>query len=189
MNRKAMTKTRLLILAWMLCWPLVNVAESALSRMNTQVPLTIVRKKGICGVSSVPWIGLAGTNVYRAVRTNEYGYIHHTSLLNRTNETSGSRTNTGRRFGGRRGGMRADEDHWSVFATERREIADCVRSNHISGVCILHGDSHMLAAEDGSNSDYATGGGAPIPVMCAAPLDQEPSLKRGPYSQGVYRVR
>jgi hypothetical protein len=50
-------------------------------------------------------------------------------------------------------------------------------------------DSHMLAADDGSHSDYATGGGAPLPVMCAAPLDQEPSLKGGYYSQGVYRVR
>jgi hypothetical protein len=47
----------------------------------------------------------------------------------------------------------------------------------------------MLAADNGSNSDYATGGGAPIPVMCAGPLDQEPSLKGGPYSQGVYRVK
>ena len=25
--------------------------------------------------------------------------------------------------------------------------------------------------------------------MCAAPLDKEPSIKGGPYSQGVYRVR
>ena len=71
---------------------------------------------------------------------------------------------------------------------ERREIADFIKSNHIGGVCILHGDSHMLAADDGSNSDYATGGGAPIPVMCAAPLDRDPSIKGGPYSQGVYRV-
>jgi len=47
----------------------------------------------------------------------------------------------------------------------------------------------MLAADDGSNSDYATGGGAPIPVMCAAPLDQASSIKGGPYSQGIYKVR
>jgi hypothetical protein len=46
----------------------------------------------------------------------------------------------------------------------------------------------MLAADDGSHGDYATGGGAPIPVLCAAPLDQDPSLKGGPYSQGVYKV-
>ena len=25
--------------------------------------------------------------------------------------------------------------------------------------------------------------------MCAAPLDRDPSIKGGPYSQGVYRVR
>src|SRR5204862_4054694 len=83
----------------------------------------------------------------------------------------------------------SEEDHWSVYSTERREIADFIKSNHIQGVCILHGDSHMLAADDGSNSDYASGGGAPIPVMCGAPLDRDPSIKGGPYSQGVYRVR
>jgi len=47
----------------------------------------------------------------------------------------------------------------------------------------------MLAADDGSHSDFATGGGAPIPVMCAAPLDQEPSIKRRPIQQGIYKVR
>jgi alkaline phosphatase D len=152
----------------------------------------------ICWVSSVPWIGLAGTNVYRGVGTNDYGYIHHTNLMARAatnNATSGSRTNNARGGGRGRGGGgggrggAGDEDHWSVFATERREIADFIKANHIQGVCILHGDSHMVAADDGSNSDYATGGGAPLPVLCGAPLDQDPSLKGGPYSQGVYRVR
>ena len=131
----------------------------------------------ICWVSSVPWIGQAGANVYGAVKTNQFGYIHHSNLL----EPS-TRTNRNRRGA-------SDEDHWSVFSTERREIADFIKSNHIQGVCILHGDSHMLAADDGTYSDYATGGGAPLPVLCAAPLDQEPSLKGGPYSQGVYRVK
>ncbi len=83
----------------------------------------------------------------------------------------------------------AEEDHWSAFSTERREIANFIKANRIQGLCILHGDSHMLAADDGSNTDYATGGGAPIPLMAAAPLDQNPSMKGGPYSQGVYRVR
>src|SRR6185369_13315195 len=108
----------------------------------------------------------------------------------RTNEVSGSSTNSSRAGRGRDGALPpSDQDHWSVFSTERREIADFIKSHHIQGVCILHGDSHMIAADDGSNSDYATGGGAPIPVMCGASLDQEPSLKGGPYSQGVYRVR
>jgi hypothetical protein len=40
-------------------------------------------------------------------------------------------------------------------------IADFIKTNQIHGVCILHGDSHMLAADDGTNSDYATGGERP----------------------------
>ena len=139
----------------------------------------------ICWVSSVPWIGRDGTNVYRRVGTNHFGYFHHTNL------PAAPRPNEDPRRGPRPPGRRpsSEQDHWSVFATERREIADFIKSNHIQGVCILHGDSHMLAADDGTFSDYATGGGAPIPVMCGGPLDQDPSLKGGPYSQGVYRVR
>jgi prolyl oligopeptidase len=130
----------------------------------------------ICWVSTVPWIGKAGTNVYHAIKTNQFGLIHLTDLI----ESASGRTNRNRPL--------ADEDHWGLFSAERREIADFIKANHIRSLCILHGDSHMLAADDGSNSDYATGGGAPIPVMCAAPLDQEPSIKGGPYSQGVYRM-
>ena len=225
----------------------------------------------ICWMSSVPWIGERGKSPYRFVKTNEFGFIHHTNLVRRTNtagtvaeaeaaekaatnETESAegnlatnaedgadaakatnrtataqttnRTSTatnsanvasnrgqrgqgggqrgqgqGRRGqggGGGRGqqggnnnpnGGGGDEDHWSAFTYERREIADFIKSNHIQGICILHGDSHMIAADDGSHSDYATGGGAPLPVMCGAPLDQNPSMKGGPYSQGVYRVR
>ena len=45
----------------------------------------------------------------------------------------------------------------------------------------------MLAADDGSHSDYANGGPR-IPVMCGGPLDQDASIKGGLYSQGVYRA-
>jgi alkaline phosphatase D len=130
----------------------------------------------ICWMSSVPWIGEKGKSPYRGVSTNRYGFIHHTNIVESTTRTNRSRAPV-------------DEDHWSVFSVERREIADFIKSNHIHGLCLLHGDSHMLAADDGTYSDYATGGGAPIPVMCAAPLDQQSSLKGGPYSQGVYRVK
>ncbi len=151
-------------------------------------------------VSTVPWLGQIGTNYYR-VTTNDWGYLHHTTLTNspsaRTNRDGGRARGPGGGRGGTggRGGAQTnapsigDQDHWSVFATERREICDFIKENHIQGVAILHGDSHMLAADDGSNGDFATGGGVHIPVMCAAPLDQNPSLKGGPYSQGVYRVR
>jgi len=155
-------------------------------------------------VSSVPWLGLAGTNYY-PVKTNVFGYIHHAAITDamrwapdaddddledeadlgeeRAAETAATR----RRASPPR--YPFGEDHWSVYATERREIANFIKDNRIQGVCILHGDSHMLAADDGSHSDFARGGGAPLPVMCAGPLDQRPSLKGGPYSQGVYRVR
>ena len=151
----------------------------------------------ICWVSSVPWLGEKGSNYYRGVKTNQFGYIHHTNLVAdlaaNTNNASNTNTNAER---GRRGGRAPrppgaglqDEDHWSIYVIERWEIADFIKTNRISGVVILHGDSHMLAADDGRNGDYATGGGAPIPVLCAAPLDQDPSLKGGPYSQGVYKV-
>lgn len=132
-------------------------------------------------MTSVPWIGERGQSPYSTLKTNVWGYIHHSqsNLFNVRTNRAGRNPNGG-------GG---DEDHWSAFSYERREIADFIKSNHIRGVSILHGDSHMLAADDGSNADYATGGGAPIPVMCGGPLDQNPSLKGGPYSQGVYRVR
>jgi alkaline phosphatase D len=77
-------------------------------------------------------------------------------------------------------------DHWGGFPLERREIADFIKDNGIEGVVILAGDAHMLAIDDGTNSDYAMGGGAPIPVIQAAPLDQTGTTKGGPYSEGAY---
>jgi prolyl oligopeptidase len=183
-------------------------------------------------VSTVPWIGTAGTNHYR-VSTNVYGYIHHMKITDdmrpppRDNRGRGGRFGRGRdaddtddeeandaeqrpardgaavanrgggtnRFGGRGFGgfgrrrFPFGEDHWSVFSAERKEIADFIKEHNIRGLAILHGDSHMLGADDGQYSDYATNGGVRIPVMCAGPLDQNASIKGGPYSQGVYRVK
>ena len=132
--------------------------------------------------SSVPWLGMRGTNYYD-VRTNVYGFIHQTNLtaamLNtvRTNRSSGTNSSGG-------------QDHWSIYSTERREICDFIKANDIQGVAIIHGDAHMLGADDGSNSDYTSDkSGLRIPVMCGGPLDQNASIKGGPYSQGVYRFR
>jgi phosphodiesterase/alkaline phosphatase D-like protein len=84
------------------------------------------------------------------------------------------------------GEMPNAKDFWGSYATERREIADFIKQNQIQGLCLLSGDAHMLAADDGTNSDFATAGGAPLPVMQAGPLDRPKSLKGGPYSQGTY---
>ena len=77
------------------------------------------------------------------------------------------------------------DDSWAGYATERTEIANFLRDNRITNVAIISGDMHGLAYDDGTNSDYATGGGAPIPVMHGASLTQPPSTKGGPYSGGV----
>ena len=124
-------------------------------------------------VSTVPWIGRAGVDVY-SQDTNTEGLI--SQLLPRARQ----------QFNPPRRDPYLD-DYWAGFSFERLEIADFIKENAIKGVCILHGDAHMLAADDGSNSDYATGGGAPLPVLAAAPLDQDGSIKGGPYSQGVYK--
>ncbi len=79
------------------------------------------------------------------------------------------------------------DDGWYGYATERREIADFLKIYDISSsLCMISGDAHMLAIDDGTNSDYATGGGAGFPVMHGAALDQNGSLKGGPYSQGAF---
>lgn len=123
-------------------------------------------------VSSVPWIGDAATNYYAHI-TNNHGFITH--------------TNAGKPPELRKGKYPYNQDDWSAFATERRELADYVSANRIRGLCLLHGDAHMLAADDGSHNRYAADGQGPgFPVMGAAPLDQSCSIKGGPYSQGIY---
>jgi hypothetical protein len=77
-------------------------------------------------------------------------------------------------------------DNWSGYDTERREIADFIATHGIRGLVMLAGDAHMLAIDDGSNSDYSSDGGAGFPVMQAAALDRPGSAKGGPYSEGAF---
>jgi hypothetical protein len=51
---------------------------------------------------------------------------------------------------------------------------------------MISGDAHMLAIDNGTNSDYATAGSAGFPVMHGAALDRSGSVKGGPYSHGAY---
>jgi alkaline phosphatase D len=78
------------------------------------------------------------------------------------------------------------DDGWYLYTTERREIANFIKANNIERLCMISGDAHMLAIDDGTNSDYATGGGAAFPVMHAAALDRGGSVKGGPYSHGAF---
>jgi len=77
------------------------------------------------------------------------------------------------------------DDSWGGYATERTEIANFIRDNRITNLALVSGDMHGLAFDDGTNSDYATGGGAPVTVLHAAALTSDGSTKGGPYSGGV----
>jgi phosphodiesterase/alkaline phosphatase D-like protein len=81
------------------------------------------------------------------------------------------------------------DDGWHLYTNERRELADFIKDEQITGLCMVSGDAHMLAIDDGTNSDYATDGGAGFPVFHAAALDQSGSVKGGPYSHGAYPGR
>lgn len=77
-------------------------------------------------------------------------------------------------------------DSWAGYATERTELANFIKDNRIRNLALLGGDMHAIAYDNGTNSDYATGGGAPLVVMHAAPLSADPNTKGGPYTAGPF---
>lgn len=78
------------------------------------------------------------------------------------------------------------DDSWGGYITERTEIANFLKDNRIRNLVVFGGDMHALAFDDGAHSDYATGGGAPVIVMHAAPLTRDPNSKGGPYTAGPF---
>lgn len=82
-----------------------------------------------------------------------------------------------------------DADSWQSYATERRELADYMAAIGIRNLCILCGDAHMLAADNGRNSDYSSTRSLRIPVLHGSSLDQGGSYKGGPYSESFYTPR
>lgn len=80
-----------------------------------------------------------------------------------------------------------ESDNWGGYPEERQRIANFIKDNHIP-LFILSGDAHMVAMDNGTNSDYATNGGAPIRVFHAAALDRYGSYKGGPYSEGFSKI-
>jgi phosphodiesterase/alkaline phosphatase D-like protein len=77
-------------------------------------------------------------------------------------------------------------DNWGGYAEERREIAQFIADNDIDNLVVLAGDAHMLAADDGTNSNYSSQPGKGFPVYQAGALDRPGSVKGGPYSEGTY---
>jgi phosphodiesterase/alkaline phosphatase D-like protein len=84
------------------------------------------------------------------------------------------------------GNPNAESDFWRGYTHERTRIANAIRDAGVADrLLMVAGDAHMVAIDDGSNHDYADGGGS-FPVFQAAPLDQSNSVKGGPYSEGIY---
>ena len=77
-------------------------------------------------------------------------------------------------------------DRWSGFTTERAELAAFIEEHAITNLCMLSGDAHMLAIDDGSNNRYGPSGLPLFPVFHAAALDRRGSVKGGPYSHGTF---
>lgn len=76
-------------------------------------------------------------------------------------------------------------DDWSLYTTERTELANFIKAEALQGkIFILSSDMHALAISTGA--DYATGGGASIPIFHAGPFSQSASSKGGPYTYGPY---
>ncbi|MEO6244512.1 MAG: alkaline phosphatase D family protein [Opitutaceae bacterium] len=78
------------------------------------------------------------------------------------------------------------DDTWGGYSTERTELANFFRDNRIRNLVVASGDMHALAFDNGTNSDYATGGGAPLTVLHSAALTSGGAIKGGPYSGGAF---
>ena len=82
------------------------------------------------------------------------------------------------------GDEREGADDWGGYATERRELSDWMLANNVTSLCMLNGDSHSLAADDGSNNKFASDGYGPgFPVLSASPLDQNGGIANGTWSE------
>jgi len=81
------------------------------------------------------------------------------------------------------------EDGWASYGWERQWVADRIDAHGLTRrLVVLAGDAHMVAIDDGTNSNYTSGakpGVAGFPVFQAAPLDRAATLKGGPYSHGT----
>lgn len=88
------------------------------------------------------------------------------------------------------GGATVGDTNWLSYTDSRKQLANFVASNNITNMIMLAGDAHMIAYDDGTNSDYNDiGGAAGFPVFQSASLDRPGSIKGGPYSQGCNAFR
>jgi hypothetical protein len=76
-------------------------------------------------------------------------------------------------------------DTWAGFEAERILVADALARYDVDNLLMVSGDAHMLAWDDGTNTDYSTDRAGGFPLLQAAALDRRPSVKGGPYTGPV----
>jgi phosphodiesterase/alkaline phosphatase D-like protein len=80
-----------------------------------------------------------------------------------------------------------ESDNWGGFPEERNHISEFLEKHEIQ-MLILSGDTHMVAIDDGTNTNYAENGKLKNPIFHSSSLGgKKGSYKGGPYSHG-YKV-
>lgn len=76
---------------------------------------------------------------------------------------------------------------WAGIPDERRTIADAIEQAGVHNLVMVSGDAHMVAIDDGTNTNYSSNPSARgFPLLHAAALDRPGSVKGGPYSGGTF---
>lgn len=75
----------------------------------------------------------------------------------------------------------AGDDKWNDYPTEHEALGAWIAANAVGQVVTVHGDSHALEGDDGTNNLW---GG--FPVWCSAPFSNARVVRGGPYSQGTW---
>lgn len=76
---------------------------------------------------------------------------------------------------------------WAGIPDERRRIADAIEQAGVRNLVMVSGDAHMVALDDGTNTNYSSNPSARgFPLLHAAALDRPGSVKGGPYSAGTF---
>ncbi len=74
------------------------------------------------------------------------------------------------------------DNRWQSYTTERAELANFIKDNNIQGVSIISWDMHGSAIDNGITADYATDGGADIPIFQTGAYGRPGSYKGGPFN-------
>jgi hypothetical protein len=76
---------------------------------------------------------------------------------------------------------------WAGVPDERRTIANAIHGAGVRNLVMVSGDAHMVALDDGTNTNYSSDPSARgFPLLHAAALDRPGGVKGGPYSAGAF---